>query len=242
MRLLPKKDRQTTAYWWIGRRNWGDLLTPLLLEHFCDIKTTWSKFPAAHIAAVGSIIEHIPNGWNGSVIGSGKLHESSSMPLGPKYLALRGPLTAKGVRGDFALGDLGLLANELVRIETKKHQLGVVPHWSDKWLPVDPRFARFNPKIIDPEGDPVDIIRTIGECHKIVSSSLHGIIVADSFNIPRRIEFAPRLNAEGGMFKFKDYHAAINTPFIMGKTTAGNRLAIDDSRSALYDVLRGLEV
>lgn len=237
-----RKTRQATAYWWVGRRNWGDLLTPLLLDHFCDIKTTWSDFPAAQLVGVGSIIEHIPAKWYGTVIGSGKLHEESPIPLGPKILALRGPLTAKGVRGDFALGDLGLLANELVRVETKKYQLGVVPHWSDRWLPIDPRFSRFNPQIIDPRGDPLEIIRTIGECHKIVSSSLHGIIIADSFNIPRRIEYAPRLNAEGGMFKFRDYHAAINTPLELGKTVAGNRLAIDDSRSALYDVLRSLEV
>lgn len=240
--LSPFKKRQTTAYWWVGRRNWGDLLTPLLLDHFCDIETTWAPFPTARVVGVGSVIEHIPNKWGGAIIGSGKLHETSSIPVGPKILALRGPLTAKGIRGDFALGDLGLLANELVRIETKKHKLGVIPHWSDRWLPIDPRFTRFDPVIIDPKGDPLEIIRTIGECHKIVSSSLHGIIVADSFNIPRRIEYAPRLNAEGGTFKFKDYHAAIRTPFVMGKTTAGNRLAIDDSRSSLYDVLRGLQV
>lgn len=242
LKLSIKKSRQTTAYWWIGKRNWGDLLTPLLLDHFCDIGTTWAPFPEASLTAVGSVIEHIPNGWRGLIIGSGKLRAASEVPTDPTILALRGPLTAKGVRGDFALCDPGLLANELVRVETKKYQLGVVPHWSDEELSNDPRFAKFNPVIIDPKGDPLENIRTIGECHKIVSSSLHGIIVADSFNIPRRIEYAPRFAREGGMFKFEDYHESIKTPFTIGKLAVGNRLAIDDRRSEMYDVLRGLDV
>lgn len=238
--LFAPRPRHITAYWWIGRPNWGDLLTPLLLKHFCNIQADWAPVEQASLVAVGSVIEHIPDGWHGQIIGSGKLHESSPLPLDAEILALRGPLSANGVRGSFALGDLGLLANELVQVETKKHTLGIVPHWSDKALGIDPRFTQYNPIVIDPCGDPLDVIRTIGECHKIVSSSLHGIILADAFGIPRRIEYAPRLDVEGGTFKFRDYSESVRTPFEIGKTVRGNIQVINDCKSSLYDVLREL--
>jgi hypothetical protein len=233
-------------YFWRGRPNFGDLLSPLLLKHFCGIEAVWVPVEEASLVGVGSIIEHIPNGWNGKIVGAGKLHEESLLPVDAKIVALRGPLTAKGVRGDFAIGDLGLLANELVRVETKKWKLGIVPHWSDTQLATDPRFAPSaagiteDPLIIDPRGDPLDVIRLIGECIKIVSSSLHGIILADAFGIPRRAEYAPRLDVEGGDFKFRDYSESIRTSFEIGALTQGNRQAIDDRKSELYDVLRSL--
>lgn len=230
--------RRTTAYWWMGRRNWGDLLTPLLLKHFCDIEVSWAPAAAADLVVIGSVLEHIPDGWQGRIVGAGKQHQESAMPVSPEILALRGPLSAKGIRGDFALGDPGLLANELVHVETKKHDLGVVPHWSDPGLADN--FTRYRPVVINPAGDPLDVLQTIGECRKIVSSSLHGIILADAFGIPRRYEHAPRLDYEGGDFKFRDYSESISTPLEAGKTILGHRQRIDDCKSALYDVLRSL--
>jgi pyruvyltransferase len=241
---VPKrvvKRRTMDAYWWVGRPNWGDLLTPLLLKHYCDIEALWAPFPVATIVGVGSVLEHVPNGWSGRIVGSVKLHEESNLPISAEILALRGPLSAKGIRGDFAIGDLGLLANELVRVETKKYKLGLVPHWSDDQLAYDPRFLKYEPVVIDPRGDPLEVIHTIGECDKIVSSSLHGIILSDAFGIPRRFEYAPRLDVEGGTFKFRDYSESIRTPFEVGKLIMGHRQAIDDCKSSLYDVLRSLE-
>ncbi len=235
------------VYYWRGRPNFGDLLTPLLLKHFCSIEAVWVPVEEASLVGVGSIIEHIPNGWDGKIVGAGKLHEESLLPIGSgRILALRGPLTAAGVRGDFAIGDLGLLANELVQVETKKHRLGIVPHWSDLTIATDPRFAKGSPGIvddpliIDPRGDPLEVIRLIGECEKIVCSSLHGMILADAFGIPRRVEYAPRLDVEGGHFKFRDYSAGIHTPFEIGQLRQASRQAVDNTKSELYDVVRSL--
>lgn len=244
MRLPGRQRRRvvTLAYWWMGVPNFGDLLTPLLLKHFANLDVEWAPFPDASLVGVGSVIEHIPNGWDGRIVGSGKLHEESPIPVGrTQILALRGPLTAKGVRGDFALGDPGLLANELIRVETKRYKLGIVPHWSDQKLATNPAFREFAPVIIDPRGNPLEVIRMIGECEKIVTSSLHGMILADSFGIPRRCETTPRLATEGGSFKFRDYSEAVRTPFQTGKLTQVNRGAVDDRKSEIYDVIRGLD-
>lgn len=231
------------VYWWKGVPNFGDALTPALLRRFSRLEAEYSPIRDAQLVSTGSVLEHIPPFWSGCIVGSGRLRENSRLSLGsgsPTVMAIRGPLSARGIKGTFALGDPGLLADELVTVETKRYALGIVPHWSDTELATDPRFARYNPKIIDPRGDPLDVIRTIGECRKIVASSLHGIIVADAFGIPRRFEYTPRFDREGGTFKFRDYSASIRTPFQPGVTMEANRFHVEDRKHELYDVFRAL--
>ena len=238
---MRRKVRQMPVFFWRGRKNFGDLLTPLLLRHFCGIEATWAPVQEAALVGVGSIIELVPDGWDGTIIGTGKLHAETKLPVGRgRILALRGPLTAAGVRGDFALGDLGLLANELVRTETKRHDIGIVPHWSDETLIDRTKAVRKDALAIFPDDEPLEVIRQIGECRKIVCSSLHGMILADAFGIPRRVEVAPHMEYEGGHFKFRDYSLAIQTKFEAGKLTQANRKAVDNLKSELYDALRSL--
>lgn len=240
------------AYWWNETPNFGDALAPHLLKHFADIDSVqWSKVGHARIVSVGSILEHIPPLWDGVILGSGRLIETSRLHivqmksgLTPKILALRGPLTAKGIPGTYALGDPGLLADELVGPQEKKWDLGVVPHFSDKLL--GPKFTSLIPKqysvkIIHPGGDPLQVVRDIGSCHRIVASSLHGIIVADAFGIPRRIEYTHNMDHDGGNFKFRDYSASINTPFELGKMMTPSRTNVEDAKYSIYDAYRELE-
>ncbi len=230
------------AYWWKQIPNFGDRLTSLLLSRFSNVDAIWAPMADAQLVGVGSILDLVPENWSGIILGSGKLRPTFEFKpsRGARILALRGKLTAEGIKGDFALGDPGLLANELVEVETKKYDLGIVPHWSDKELLERPEFKKFNPKIIDPRGDPLDVIRTIGECRKIVASSLHGIIVADAFGIPRRFEYAKQFDREGGIFKFQDYSSAINTPFEAGKLITAPRFHVEDRKHELFDVFQEL--
>lgn len=232
------------AYWWRGVRNFGDALAPLLLEHFAGIKSEWSAVADASIISIGSILEHLPPKWGGFILGSGRLKEFSHVDLSrATVLAIRGPLSARGMYGNFAIGDPGLLANELVGPQDKKWDLGIVPHWKDKEL-----VARFTKlvrppstiKVIDPRQDPLTILRQIGACRRIVTSSLHGMIVADAFNIPRRVEISPALNNEGGNFKFRDYSASINTPLVTGKMTSPSVRLIEDVKFAIFDAYESL--
>lgn len=229
-----------TGFWWRGRPNFGDLLTPLLLARFSDLKPVWAPVNEASFVCVGSILDLLPPGWTGTVIGSGKLRPESQVDLSSaRVLALRGPLTAEsvtGVRGDYVLGDVGLLADELVSVE-KKHNLGLVPHWSDQKLEHRPEFQRYKPIVIRPSEDPLEAVRKIGQCRKIVASSLHGIIVADAFGIPRRIEMTERFAKEGGDFKFRDHCAAVGIPFKVGVTQEVPRSRVQDRQCELYDVL-----
>ena len=192
---------------------------------------------------LGSIMEQLPPNWAGIVAGIGKLHEKTQPHLhNAIVLALRGPLSAKGVKGDFAIGDPALLADELVGAVDKEYELGVVPHWTDKALEHNPIFLRYKPKIIRVSDDPLKVIREIGQCKKIVSSSLHGIIVADAFNIPRRTEIAPRMlthsHQEGGIFKWRDYAASVGVPFKIGLTQEADRNKVMERQHELYDALQ----
>lgn len=235
------------AYWWRGRPNFGDGLAPLLLERFADTKVEWDTISRSSIASIGSILEHIPPLWDGFVLGSGKLIENSRLHLHAhvaKILSIRGPLSARGIPGSFTLGDPGLLANELVGPQEKIWDLGIVPHWKDNDLVG--RFTKLIPskysiKVIKPEDDPLDVVKQIGQCRRIVTSSLHGMIVADSFGgTPRRVELCPALDKEGGDFKFRDYSASIKAAFIPGKMFEPSRSRVDDVKFAVYDAYQFL--
>lgn len=229
------------AFWWTGKSNFGDLLTPLLFRKFANLPVELSPLESANMIAVGSILDLVPQKWKGMVVGSGKLRESAPVDLSDaRVLALRGPLTAAsvtGVRGDVVYGDLGLLADELVQRPPKLHQLGLVPHWSDTQLEKRPEFLKYKPLIIRPSGDPLQVISQIGSCRKIVSSSLHGIILADAFGIPRRTEMSERQAKEGGPFKFQDYSASLGLPFEIGLTQEPSHRAVLMRQHELYDVL-----
>jgi pyruvyltransferase len=230
------------VYYWKNRKNFGDLLTSLLLTRFAHLNSEWSEPEYAELVMAGSVMDKLPDEWEGVIAGAGKLHEKTERHFpNAKILAVRGPLSANGLKGNFVLADAGLLADELVETSEKRYNLGIVPHWTDTTLEHDPRFTRFDPKIIRVADDPLDVIREISYCKKIVSSSLHGIILADAFGIPRRIEIPPRAlthaHQEGGLFKWKDYSASINMELQIGVTQEADRNVIQEKEQELFDVL-----
>ena len=228
-------------YYWKARRNFGDLLTSLLLKRFTRLDSEWAEAKEAELVVVGSLLEHLPQNWAGVIAGAGKLHEKTEIYFpNARILALRGPLTAKGLKGSFVLADPALLADELVSLEDKQYNLGIIPHWTDHTLEFDPRFTKYDPKIIRVSDDPLEVIRQIGRCKKIVSSALHGIILADAFGIPRRIEISPKAlshpHQEGGLFKWLDYSASMGMELEIGLTQEVDRNKVMDKQHELFDV------
>jgi len=238
------------AYWWIGAngvQNFGDALAPLLLSHFTEIKVEWDTISHSSIASIGSILEHIPPLWDGYILGSGRLIENSRLHLynsPAKILAIRGPLSAKGLIGNFALGDPGLIANELIGYQNKEWDMGFMPHWQDKELV--PRFQKLVPLdqsriIIDSSDDPITILKQIASCRRMVTSSLHGMILADSMGIPRRVEVCPAMERDGGTFKFRDYSESIGSKFTPGVMMEPKRFHVEDRQHEIYDAYQELK-
>lgn len=235
-------------YYWKAKKNFGDLLSPLLIKKFTRLHCEWAEPDEAKIVMTGSILEHLSPDFKGIIAGSGKLHEGSKVKFPDALiLALRGPLTAKSlkIKGDIVLADPGLLADELVPFQEKEYILGLVPHWSDTTLEQNPIFLKYRPKIIRVDDDPIKVITEISRCQKIVSSSLHGIILADAFGIPRRIEIPPRAlshpHQEGGLFKWHDYSESIKMKLEVSKTQEVNRNIIADKQFELFDMLEEIK-
>lgn len=231
-------------YYWRDVLNFGDALAPLLLQHFSGIDTYWTPLGEAEIVVTGSVLHHIGPNWPGTVAGAGKLLEDTSLKLrqGPtKILAVRGPLSAKGLKGDFALGDPGLLADELVSVDTKRYDIGVLPHWTDHELTRRPEWYsdEWMTVNISSSNNPWRVLREIGMCRKLVTSSLHGMILADAFGIPRRFEPCARTTLDT-LFKFHDYSASINLPLKIGVTQKAHRGYVEARKHELYDVFQGM--
>ncbi len=111
-----------------------------------------------------------------------------------------------------SLGDGGLLAADLLSEKPgKKYSLGIIPHQREK---EEPEYAMLQEKIpgstiIDVSMEPMEALKKIAECSCIVSSSLHGLIIADSFGIPnQRVILTDKLAGDG--FKFDDYYSSFS--------------------------------
>ena len=99
---------------------------------------------------------------------------------------------------------LNLVAPQAVQ---RDGPVGFVPHVSNF------RHARKmkipNVKIIDPGQTPWKVIHEIAGCSRIFSESLHGLIVADTLNIPN-VWIAPNPSMTGAKFKFDDYFSTLD--------------------------------
>ena len=114
--------------------------------------------------------------------------------------------------GDFPLGDPGLLVRNLFDSSNiaKKYRLGIIPHYADFRSPFLDGYRKDpDVTVIDIKSEAASFMRSVNECEMIASSSLHGLVVADSFAIPAVwIRLSNALT--GGEFKFLDYFSAIN--------------------------------
>lgn len=231
------------VYQWSALTNWGDKLSVPLLNQFAgllDVAVETGDIDEADLTCVGSVIGHLPNDYQGYVLGSGALMPGTGMPYRAKVWGVRGHLSLRHHRRlsrAVVLGDPGLIADELVPAIPRVHKLGILPHWSDNDLRERREFWRYDPLFIDPRRDPLLVISDILSCDKLVTSSLHGMIVADSVGIPRRFEYTPRLNNEGATFKHTDYSMSIGAELHVGVTQAPDRNKINDVRDRIKDML-----
>lgn len=210
-------SRRRRVYWFERKLNFGDLLTPALLNHY-GYKPVHYKTTKARIVAVGSVIHLLPVNYSGIVLGSGLIRDESIFLPNANFQAVRGPLTRERVAApsDVILGDPGLLADRLIsRREEKRWTLGFVPHMYDIDNVLIKDVKNKYPKetcVIDVRRDPQAVIRDIDQCENVLSSSLHGLVVADSLGIPAGwLHLSDRVI--GGGFKFMDYNCCVGARF-----------------------------
>ncbi|NDF11366.1 MAG: polysaccharide pyruvyl transferase family protein [Proteobacteria bacterium] len=220
-------------YYWNDRINFGDALAPLLFERVFSTPTEYASLDRADVASIGSLLQFIFYDKNTRIIcqrkkykmlmrrfsplviwGSGALHERvTSKPFRSLDIrALRGHITQQFFSPDKAvpLGDPGLLADRIMDCAPpKQYRVGIIPHHEDKRSPLLSVIEEQVPgaTVIDVEREPLGVLRRIMECDSILSSSLHGLVVADSLGIPNQWIELDGLKNKFGLYKFHDYYS-----------------------------------
>jgi len=206
------------TYWFNKIVNVGDLITPYLLDNLFKVDYEWidSTSLQAKYLSTGSIIGKADS--NTTVWGSGSIAGNLNLRhKSPTVLAVRGPLTRdlllkNKVNCPEVYGDPGLLLPRVYSPNVeKKYRIGVIPHYVDR----DTEFINYcrhnkSIKLINVQDKNVEnFIDQILECEVIMSSSLHGLVIADAYKIPSVwIELSK--NVIGNGFKFRDYYASID--------------------------------
>lgn len=240
------------VFWHTDFRNFGDRLTTWLLPRY-GILPRFARASRASLIGVGSILSYVPSDYAGGVWGSGLIRDESWPLPHANFFALRGPLTAErvGASGNLILGDPGLLVSEHVAAlaTPPRWRIGLVPHKIHRSNQTIREISRRYPElvtVIDVTKSPTTVASSISTCSSIISSSLHGIVVADSLGIPAAwTSFDPAL--AGIDFKFRDHEAALSSesreveinPLASIHELAG--LARPVSRKRVADAVKGLE-
>lgn len=246
--------------WWTVTPNFGDLLSPFLVQRLTNkpVKLVHLGSPIHRkffslrktkfsYLAIGSIISRATD--MSVVWGSGAFGTEIKKHLAPhaKYLAVRGPLTRNllrihGIDCPEVYGDPALLMPMVFNPSVqKKYKIGMILRWSEQdWnnTETEEGIKKIYLGTDDVEGTLTDIL----SCEKIVSSSLHGLILADAYGIPSA--WLSSTTPKGLEFKFYDYFISVskiqkpqNLNFSVDQITCGdveNQLVFD-GRTIYFD-------
>jgi pyruvyltransferase len=214
-------------FWWNEKRiqgkakeNYGDLLGKYLVEKISDKKVVfaWPKkwsimdYFAPIYVTVGSILTNVNH--KCVVWGSGII--SKEFPIKKaQFIAVRGPQTRafllqSGYEVPAIYGDPALLLPRYFYPKlAKKYKYGIVPHYNDykkvsHWFQNSDSICVIDLMTDDFESKTMELL----ECERIISSSLHGIIVAHAYGIPAVWQrFSNKVF--GDDIKYQDYFESV---------------------------------
>lgn len=210
-----KKTNELNIYRWNGEnnRNFWDILWPYLLEKISG------KVPnrvrkhcfTPYYLTIWSILSN--SNKNALVWWSGIISKKENVNKPHKIYSVRWPKTRERLLELWydcpeIYGDPALLIRNFYTPKTQKtYQLWIIPHYVDYEKVCNLQLPK-NVKIINIL-DPIEkVIDEIYSCEKTISSSLHGIIVSHTYNIPSIwVEFSKKLAGDG--VKFEDYFLSV---------------------------------
>lgn len=252
------QSRKLRLFWWNemimqgkSRENYGDLLGKYLVEKISNKQVKWTKpnafslldFFSPIYVTIGSVLQHINKKcivWGSGIISKNQIIKKAV------FLAVRGPLTRKllldqGHIVPEVYGDPALLLPKYYNPEIEKEfKIGIIPHYNDYKQVKNWFYENENVLIIDLMTINVEeTTNQILKCERIVSSSLHGIIVAHAYGIPAVWQrFSNKLF--GDDIKFQDYFESVNlhsysTDIINEMPEEKKLISFFDSRDNLPD-------
>lgn len=206
--------------------NWGDdinyILPQLIASKGCIpysiLFNCIRKRVETNIMCVGSVIPWLVNP-KSIIWGSGVVDDTlplNTVPL--KVLSVRGPLTREyllkhNVECPEVYGDPALLFPKYYQPNvSKKYKLGIIPHVVDLNKIKLSEFEDIGQvqiiNISDYKRDWRSFIDKVNECETIISSSLHGLIISEAYQIPSLwVKWSDDII--GGDFKYNDFYLSI---------------------------------
>ena len=219
--------RPIRAWWWRPQHkpyalNLGDEINRRILAYGAQREVQHCALEEAELIGIGSILELAARALRSSerseplhVWGSGLIAPTPWQREGRLILhALRGPLSRCVLAPEqpLALGDPGLLAPLIwQRPKGSRQGLGIVLHHSQMANPaLRAGLAEIpNSLLIDFTADAIDAsLRQLAGCERILSSGLHGLILADAYGIPNAWASFGALRGGNG-WKFFDYGLSV---------------------------------
>lgn len=207
------------------RGNWGDDINYILPQYLLDAVVIPYRYSIIgrflkkkkNVLFIGSVITGLSNSKT-IIIGAGLSPDQTNVKYANPYkvLRVRGPLSRmylieRGIPCPTKYGDPALILPYIYKPIIKNHyKIGFIPHFLDKERGVIDLLSKYNNCIIiDPTnyGNWTSFINNICSCDIIFSSSLHGLIISDAYNIPNIwTEFFFKVNR----FKYHDYFYSVN--------------------------------
>lgn len=221
---MARHDKPLKLYWWKDEPNFGDDLSREVVSFVAGREVKWAPKDSADVVAIGSVLQGVRNRFkDGSPKGNCPVIWGTGLmyPVPKDFLPhvdmrlVRGPLTATFLNlRHTQFGDPGLLAREALGEGPERHdRIGIIPHMKHADSPELAAILAADPALylIDPRRSAREVVAEIASCAHVISSSLHGLVVADSYGVsnswlePLRIHAMPKL-------KFYDYAAGIERP------------------------------
>lgn len=216
------RENHLKVYWWQPPHinNFGDIVTSDILLNIFGHYIDWSPIETCEMIATGSIMEVAQQQKHENdfyVWGTGFIRSNSGNSGLDRaiFSAVRGEKTKERIKKDVPTGDPGILINATYALKRKRSskKIGVVIHYADMQTSFAKRFCedqRF--EVISPLDTPENVAKKIAQCGLVLSSSLHGLIFADSLSVPN-IHIKISDNLTGGDYKFFDYYSGIGKSY-----------------------------
>jgi pyruvyltransferase len=246
------KLEKKALYWWEPKDNTvnvGDYLSKVIVSKILSLKDldlVDKKDKSKRVFAIGSVL-HFAN-TSETVWGSGvnwkvdlSKHQFSDLDV----RAVRGPLTrdylmTRGISVPEIFGDPALLAplflpaDLLCPSEQASIPYVVIPHLHES----PEKFSGYRDRLLLPTSKPATFISELLKARMVVSSSLHGIILAEAYGIP-----AIYLDVGNGesIGKYDDYY--LGTGRVNYHTSASVEEGLEKGGNVLFplhDIQMGL--
>lgn len=240
--FVERKERQS-LFWWKprdGSVNVGDHLSKVLVSAVLALRDTnlLRKRPGTpRLFSIGSVLHFAKTGevvWGSGI--NGKIPEAAHRFSDLDVRAVRGPKTrdflmGKGIKVPEVYGDPALLLprffDKAFLTPPERKPFAVVPHFNES---LD-KYVGYEQHLISPRVEPGTFVRGLLGAELIVSSSLHGLILAEAYGIPA--VYLAWGNGED-RFKYDDYYAG--TGRMTWRSGASIEECLDIGGNGIFDL------